>query len=125
MTQGTALFDNVPEDHLSVYKDPARTVSLLDFGKKDVAKATNVALQSIRYDNQMPRELKERLNEWAVLLNMVAEYFKGDVKKTVLWFTLPNPLLGNHSPRDMIRFGRYKKLRRFIWNALHENKPGE
>jgi hypothetical protein len=47
---------------------------------------------------------------------------KGDVRKTVLWLTLPNPMLGNVSPRDMIRFGRYKRLSKFIANALSENR---
>jgi hypothetical protein len=30
--------------------------------------------------------------------------------------------LGNITPRDMIRIGRFKKLHRFILNALSENE---
>jgi len=30
-------------------------------------------------------------------------------------------LLGDISPRDMIRFGRYAKLRQFVMDALAEN----
>jgi hypothetical protein len=38
-----------------------------------------------------------------------------------LWFKTKNPLLGSISPRDMIRYGRYEKLRRFVMEALEEN----
>jgi uncharacterized protein (DUF2384 family) len=54
-------------------------------------------------------------------LNLVAQFF-GDEQKTVLWLKTPNPLLGDMTPRDMIRIGRFKKLRRFIQNALSENE---
>jgi len=53
---------------------------------------------------------------------MVAQYFR-DGQKTILWFRTPNPLLGNITPRDMIRIGRFRKLQRFIQNALDENPP--
>jgi hypothetical protein len=39
-----------------------------------------------------------------------------------LWFKTPNPLLGDIAPRDMIRIGRFKKLRQFILQALSENE---
>jgi hypothetical protein len=123
MTESTTLFNTAPKDYLSVYENYPRIVSLLEFGKKDVARAAHVPLTSVRYDNKMPRELVERLREWGVLLNIVAQYFQGDTTRTVLWFLTPNPLLGNIKPRDMIRFGRYQKLLNFIWNALNENEP--
>jgi hypothetical protein len=44
------------------------------------------------------------------------------VHKTELWFRLPNPLLGNVSPRDMIRYGRYETMRDFIYTSLSENR---
>ena len=121
------IFANVPQqDYLSFFKDDKpvynRIVDFLDFKKEDISKATEVPLSSVRYDEKIPRELHERIQEWAILLNLVAEHFKGDATKTALWFTTPNPLLGNISPRDMIRFGRYKKLFKFIFNALAENK---
>ena len=40
--------------------------------------------------------------------------------KTKLWFQTPNPMLGNVSPRDMIRLGRYNKLVRFVTQAMEE-----
>lgn len=118
----SVVFDTVPRDHLSVYKDYSKIISLLHFEKKDVSQAAHVPMASVRYDEKMPKPLEEHLGQWAVLLNLVAEYFKGDPQKTALWFTVPNPLLGNIKPRDMIRFGRYQKLQKFIWNALQENK---
>jgi len=49
---------------------------------------------------------------------MVAKFFDGDTDKTVLWFKARNPLLGDISPKEMIRLGRYERLRKFIINAL-------
>ncbi len=122
-----ALFDTVPKhDYLALFREGAtdyhKVVSLLNFKKNDVARASNIPVQSVRYDPpRMPKELEERLTEWAVALNMVAQFF-GDEQKTVLWFKTPNPLLGEITPRDMIRVGRFRKLRRFIQSALSENE---
>lgn len=126
-TSGSDIFSTVSEkDYLSVFEgekpDYNRIVKFLNFKKEDISMATEVSLSSVRYDNKMPKEVRERFREWANLLNLVAEHFKGDSRKTTLWFTTTNPLLGNVTPRDMIRFGRYKKLFRFIFNALVENK---
>jgi hypothetical protein len=126
-TTTSALFDTVPkQDYLSLFPeggtDYSKVVKLLDFKKQDVARASNIAVHSIRYDPpRMPKELEERINEWAVALNLVAQFFR-DEQKTVLWFKTPNPLLGDMTPRDMIRIGRFRKLRRFIQNALSENE---
>jgi uncharacterized protein (DUF2384 family) len=122
-----ALFENVPkEDYFSLFPptgpDYQKVVKLLDFQKKDVARASNIAVQSVRYDPpKMPRELAERIQEWGVAISLVAQFFK-DQQKTILWFKTPNPLLGDVTPRDMIRLGRFKKLRQFILDALSENE---
>lgn len=127
-TTGTAaLFGTIPQkDYLALFPpsgtDYQKVVKLLDFSKKDVARASNVPVQSVRYDLKIPKELQERLVEWAVALNMVAQFFK-DEQKTLLWFRTPNPLLGDITPREMIRIGRFKKLHKFIVNALSENEP--
>ncbi len=123
----TSVFDTIPKvDYLALFPegrtDYHKVVSLLDFTKKQVARASNVPLASIRYDQKIPKELEERLREWAIALAAVAMYFK-DAQKTVLWFKVPNPLLGGVAPRDMLRVGRFKKLHRFILNALSENEP--
>src|SRR2546425_1026747 len=117
---GPALFNTVPqEDYLSLF--PAgrtnykKVVRLLDFKKKEVATASNIPVHSIRYDQKIPKELANLIQEWAILLSMVARYFQNP-HKTVLWFKIPNPLLGNVTPREMVRVGRFDKLRRFIQN---------
>jgi hypothetical protein len=51
-------------------------------------------------------------------MNLVAQAFDGDVEKAVAWFKARNPLLGDVSPRDMIRLGRYERLRKFIIAAM-------
>ena len=113
------IFGTIPEqDYLSFFQNAKprynRIVGFLEFKKEDISKATEVPLASVRYDKKIPKELHERIREWAILLNLVAEHFKGDAKKTALWFTASNPLLGQITPRDMIRSGRYKKLFKFI-----------
>ena len=123
---GSAIFDTVPKkDYLSLFSggrtDYKKVVRLLDFNKRDIAKASHVPLNSVRYDQKIPKELEQRLNEWATALAAVAQHFK-DAQKTVLWFKIPNPLLGNVAPREMLRVGRFNKLHRFILNALSENE---
>lgn len=56
---------------------------------------------------------------------LVLWFFKGDKKKTDLWFDTKNPLLGNVSPNEMIRAGRRDKLISFIENQLSENERDE
>ncbi len=120
------LFNTVPEqDYLSLFKgeklDYPKVVKLLAFNKREVARASNVPLDSVRYDQKIPKELQERLRDWAMALAMVAQYFK-DPQKTILWFKTVNPLLGYAAPREMIRVGRFKKLHKFILDALSENE---
>lgn len=122
----TALFNSIPsEDRMQLFfkgkPEGKKIVDVLNYKKQDVSLATGIPLASIRYDIKMPTELRERLVEWAIALNLVAEYFN-DVEKSVLWFQVPNPLLGNMTPRDMIRLGRFKKLFKFIQTALDENR---
>ena len=125
MTQKYELFDNLPEkDILGFYNQGVpqyrRPVEFLHFKKDDVALATNIPKNSVRYDQKMPVELAERIVEWAMAINLVAGHFN-DMDKTKLWFQAPNPILGNHTPINMIRLGRFKKLYKFIIAALDEN----
>lgn len=122
-----SLFNTIPKtDVLSLFPhgrtDYSKVVRMLEFSKNDVARASNVPKQSVRYDGKIPKELEDRMKEWAIAIAHVALYFK-DPDKTALWFHVPNPLLGNVAPRDMIRYGRFKKLHRFILNALDQNEP--
>lgn len=123
----SSLFSSIPaQDYCHLFAkdgspDAQRVIDLLKYKKQDLAVATDIPFKSIRYDEKMPAELRERLIEWATALNLVAGFFGKDINKTVLWFSTPNPLLGNMSPRDVIRVGRYKKLLKFIQTALNEN----
>lgn len=122
-----ALFRNVPpKDIFHLFENNGRpnakkVVELLNYKKEDVAVASDLSISSIRYDAKMPEVLLGRIKEWATAINLVGSFF-GDQHKTMLWFQMPNPLLGNMSPRDMIRVGRFNKLLKFIQTALDENK---
>jgi len=120
-----SLFNSVAGDVFNLFNGPEvngpRVVEFLKYGNADVATAANVSLQSVRYDERMPNNLRERLLEWATAINLVGRFFENDLAKTVMWFHTPNPLLGNLSPRELIRMGRSAKLLKFIQIALSEN----
>jgi hypothetical protein len=122
----TTLFKTVPErDYLQFWQndrfEPQRVVRFLELTKADVAKVADVASASVRFDQKIPKDVLDRFLQIANICGLVAQFFNGDVVKTGLWFRTKNPLLGNLSPRDMIRYGRYEKLRRFVMEALDEN----
>ncbi len=121
-TNGFSLFDSVPPDYFQFGQGPAfkpKAVSdVLGLKKEDVSKLASVSQRSVRYDEAIPEQVQERLQEIATIVNMVAKFFDGDTDKTVLWFKARNPLLGDISPKEMIRLGRYERLRKFIINAL-------
>lgn len=94
--------------------DALRLISMLALSRDDVARIAGVAPSAIRYDDAMPQTLRENLQEIAKILNMAAHFFAGDEAKTVAWLNARNPMLGDISPRDMVRFGRKDQLRRFI-----------
>lgn len=116
------LFDTVPEDYLKFGQgtsfDPKLVPKLLGLKNEDVSRLAAVSVKSVRYDEHIPQPVYERLEEIAGTINMVAKVFQGDTEKTVAWFKARNPLLGDVSPRDMIRLGRYERLRKFIINAM-------
>jgi hypothetical protein len=100
-------------------------VEFLDLGKRDVARLAGIAPASVRFDHKIPREVSDRLQEIAIICGLVAQFFEGDVPKTALWFKIENPLLGGMSPRDMVRYGRHDKLRRFVISALEEDSASQ
>lgn len=123
--QPLGLFD-LPDDVFSFGQGasfvPKRVPDFLDLKKEDVSHITNVSVNSVRYDEAMPEQVRARLEEIANTINWVARAFGGDADKTATWFRMPNPLLGDVSPRDMIRLGRYERLRKFIINAMKERE---
>lgn len=119
--QKIEILNSIPQtDYLNLFKGntPKNVVHFLELTQNDVSKALGIPKKSIRYDDNIPKELARRLEEIAVICELVAGYFDGDIKKTALWFQIRNPALGGISPKDMIRFGRYQKLEKFVRNAL-------
>ncbi|MFI5206010.1 MAG: hypothetical protein ACHQVK_03640 [Candidatus Paceibacterales bacterium] len=123
--QKSQVFNTIPHSYLGLLEGdtPKEVVNFLKFDTNDVSTAVGIAKSSVRYDEKMPKNLEQRLQEIAIICELVAGYFNGDVKKTALWFGIKNPALGGISPRDMIRIGRYQKLEKFIRNALEGNDP--
>lgn len=125
-TATSTIFNTIPShDYLGLFQEenPKKVVDFLHLTKDDVAKATGVPKISVRYDERIPEELIQRLLEISIVCELVAGYFEGNARKTALWFQIKNPALGNISPRDMIRLGRYQKLMKFIQDALSGSTP--
>jgi|GEM_PF-1199741 len=97
--------------------DYKKIADLIQLSKKDLSKLGGVSLASVRFDQNIPQSVAERLREIANIANLVGEFFEGDVHKVGLWFELANPQLGGISPRTMIRAGRYKRLLNFVVEA--------
>jgi len=115
------LFDTAPHDYLHFGRgeqfDAKKVNTLLALNKQDISRIADVAPSSVRFDANIPHNVRERLEEIANTINMVASIFDGDAERTVTWFKARNPMLGDVSPRDMIRLGRYERLRKFILGA--------
>jgi hypothetical protein len=109
------------EDLLHLYSDGRpdykRIADFAKLSKGDLSKISGVAKSSVRFDTHIPEPVAQRLREIANIANLVAEFFAGDAQKVGLWFEIANPTLGNISPRDMIRVGRYKRLLNFVIDA--------
>jgi hypothetical protein len=102
-------------DHGLNYEKVREVVGLTN---QDLSRVAHVAVSSVRFDERIPPELKTRMEQIANCCLLIAEHFDGDPKKVAIWFGAPNPMLGNVSPRDMIRYGRFAKLQRFVTEAL-------
>lgn len=115
------LTGHIANDLLGLYSgqrtDYKRVAELAKLSKEDLSKIADVAKSSVRFDDAIPAAVAERLREIANIANLVAEYFNGDAQKVGLWFELPNPMLGNVSPRTLIRGNRYKRLLNFVLDA--------
>ena len=120
------LYQNVSKtDPLNFWSnhglDYRSVTEFLELNTSELSKIGGVAKSSVRFDAKIPKDLKERLEQIANIVGLVAEYFEGDPARTALWFKTPNPLLGEISPRDMIRYGRYRKLLNFVIQANGKN----
>lgn len=124
-----AFFDTVADDHMSFWQQshfqPSRVTDFLRLEKRDVSRIASVSDKSVRYDDKMPEAVRDRLEEIANIVNLVAGTFQGDITKTSLWFKTQNPMLGDVSPRDMIRLGRYDRLRKYVVEAALMNRSAQ
>lgn len=120
-----ALFANVPNRDtlgfgLGAEFKPEAVSDWLDLKKVDVSRLAAVSVESVRWDKSIPGPVRDRLEQVAITCNLVAEAFDGDVTKAMQWFKTKNPMLGDVSPRDMVRLGRFDRLRKFVLSALSE-----
>jgi hypothetical protein len=124
MSTSSVLFNTVSRrDSLEFWRgnmlNYQKVRDFIGLDTRDVSRVAGVAKSSVRYDEKAPKEVREHLENVANICNLVFQFFNDDVK-TKLWFQTPNPMLGNISPRDMIRLGRYNKLLRFVTQAMEE-----
>jgi hypothetical protein len=121
-TGSSRLFDSVPPDYFQFGRGtsfkPKQVSDVLRLKKVDVSHIASVAESSVRYDDAIPEQVLSHLTEIANTLNLVAKAFEGDISKAVTWFTTCNPMLGDITPRDMIRLGKYDRLRKYIVHAM-------
>jgi uncharacterized protein (DUF2384 family) len=101
--------------------DYRKVSEFLDLNAEELSKIGGVSKRSVRLDSHIPHDLAVRLEQIANICAIVAGYFEGDVGKTALWFRTPNPMLGDISPRDMIRFGRCERLLMFVMANKNAN----
>lgn len=97
---------------------PCRVAEWLDLSSADVVRLADIPGGAMSDDiaNQAPA--RDRLTDIAAACNLVADIFAGDLEKTQKWFRTPNSMLGDVAPRDMIRLGRFDRLKKFILNSL-------
>jgi hypothetical protein len=70
---------------------------------------------------QQREELRKESELILDCVKKIEQFFKGDVHRARAWFKVPNPLLGQVSPDDMIAMHRVEKLHKFIALQMAEN----
>jgi predicted nucleotidyltransferase len=120
--QHPSLFSTVPaRDYLQFWQSglfqPQRVARFLGLSKVELAQLAGLAPASVRFDEKAPRILREHLMAIAVICELVAETFDGNITKTALWFMTPNPHLANYSPCDLLRRGERDVLKRHVLEA--------
>lgn len=129
MTQvQNALFSNIAAKRIpSFYKENGETdykeISVfLQLSNDDLAKIARISVKTVRFNGNIPIALKERMEEMKNVCELVFEML-GNIEKTQLWFKTKNQMLGNTSPRDLLRFGRYQKLLDVLMDIKNGNVP--
>ena len=129
MTQiQNALFSNIAAKKIpAFYKENGETdykeISVfLQLSNDDLAKIARISVKTIRFNGNIPLALKERMEEMKNVCELVFEML-GSIEKTQLWFKTKNQMLGNVSPKDLLRFGRYQKLLDVLMDIKNGNVP--
>jgi Protein of unknown function (DUF2384) len=121
------LFKTVSSDNLHFWEGAVLNYQKLrdftGFDVRDIARMTGAAKSSVRFDSKAPKEVREHLENIANICNLVFQFFQDEVK-TKLWLRTPNPMLGNMSPRAMLRLGRCTRLLRFVNEAIEDGSAG-
>ena len=69
MSTGLGLFSTVPDDFLQFGRgssfDAKRVPGFLGLKKDDVSRLASVSVKSVRYDDAIPEQVRERLEEIA------------------------------------------------------------
>lgn len=111
------------KEPLNLFIHPVDVINFLDLTKNDVSKAFDVPKHLIKYNNKAPKDLLDKINEMALVCELVTDFFDGNKEKAYLWFQTRNTSLGNVSPRDMIRFGKFSILKSFIFSSFEGDTP--
>ena len=86
MSTDSGLFNTVPVDFLQFGHgssfDAKRVPVFLGLKKDDVLRLASISVKSVCYDEANPEQVRERLEEIASTINMVAQAFEGDTDKT-------------------------------------------
>lgn len=103
--------------------NPKKVADFMDFKRSDVANIAKIKTNTVRYDvGRVPSAIIEHMEQIANVCSLVAELLDNDIKKTILWLNTPNPAIGDVSPKQMMRFGRYEKLLKFVLQAKENAK---
>jgi hypothetical protein len=100
--------------------DSGKLLDFLRLRDCDILRVADVPIEQVVRPGgvaEVPRA-RECLEAIAATCNLVAEIYDGDAVKTRTWFMARNPLLGDVSPRDMICWGRFERLQRFLIGAV-------
>jgi hypothetical protein len=55
------------------------------------------------------------------IVDLLEDFFNHDFNKVKAWFYMPNPMLGNVTPRSMILAAKQDKLLKLVRSMLNEN----
>ena len=111
------LFNTVPKtEHMKFVcnedgsVNPRELSDFLGLARADLAAIVGVSTDSVRFDDRMSIELREKIAQLANICEIVAGFFDGNQTKTKTWFVVENPCLNNRRPIEMIKSGEIREL---------------